>query len=100
MKQHREKLKEKGLTTQPLLIVVGELTKLEKFYVNLQDYFYECDSFKKSLSVIIQIFYVLNLKFPCPCQQAYEFFMLYFYDITLETRISNKLIQLLAELKI
>lgn len=62
---HEIRLKERGLTRCPLVVVVGpELTKLNFFIVSFGDSYYQLPTFLKALDVCYKLFKTYQLEFP------------------------------------
>lgn len=67
---HREKLIEKGLSNQPLLVVIGDELELERTVINFNNTIYDVENFIKAVSVIFKIFFNFNVRYPEPAKKT------------------------------
>ncbi|XP_055916553.1 uncharacterized protein LOC129949246 [Eupeodes corollae] len=80
----REKYFNKGLTVQPLLIVVGlTIYTLKEFYLYFDNTLLKFDSFLTSLDICFKLFQVLSLEYPRGCSGPWLFIQQHFYEIPL-----------------
>lgn len=93
---HRNNLRAKGITNQPLIFAVGSIEKLSHFYVSVDDFIYKADSFKKALSIAYKVFQVLDIQYPKGAKQVLEFVQSFFFETPLRGKKSSQLISLLA----
>ena len=59
-----ETLRQRNLTLQPFLVVTGELTNSEQYFVIVNDIKYETKNFLDALDLIFKLFYVANCEYP------------------------------------
>ena len=71
---------EKGLTFQPVIIVIGEQkVKLQYFYVHYDGILYKFTSFLKCLDIVFKLFHVMNFEYPVEGKNVYNFIEHFFY---------------------
>lgn len=64
---YKARIREKGLTVQPYIIVIGpELNQLEKLYVIIDEIKYEVTSAKEAIDICFKAFHVFNANYPAP----------------------------------
>lgn len=77
----RQKYHTKGLTLQPIIIVIGkEKTELEYFYSYYDDVLYKFSTLLKCLDSTFKLFHVLNFNYPKEGKQLYLFLESFFYN--------------------
>ncbi|XP_055911273.1 uncharacterized protein LOC129945512 [Eupeodes corollae] len=77
----RQKYHTKGLTLQPIIIVIGkEKKELEYFYSYYDDVLYKFSTLLKCLDSTFKLFHVLNFNYPKEGKQLYLFLESFFYN--------------------
>lgn len=77
-----------GLTLQPFIILEGNESDVNGFYVYFDNNLLKFDSFIQSLDICFKIFHFLSLKYPIACEQSWLFIQKYFFNI--DTKFDSK----------
>lgn len=88
-----------GLSQQPYVIGVGEISAIETYYVIIDEIRYKFDNFVKALDICFKSHYVLNIDYSKESQLIWLFIQIYFFNIRhANDKTSTSLISLIAEL--
>lgn len=88
---------EKGLTFQPIIIVIGDnLTSLTNFYTFYDGIVYKFPTFLKSLDITFKLMQVMNFEYPIEGKNVYLFIENFFFNFNLNANPNvTKLLQYL-----
>lgn len=97
--QLKQKYLQKGLTFQPVMIVIGEgTTDLKSFFCYYDGILYKFNSFLKCLDVSFKLFHVMNFEYPKEAQNVYNFIETFFYNFKTEVNCNvSNILQILKE---
>ncbi|XP_075148179.1 uncharacterized protein LOC142222103 [Haematobia irritans] len=86
--EHKLKiLKSKKTKLQPLLIVYGDVHKIDKIYIYLDGIRYPSLKVLTALNLLYKIYFVFNIEFPKESEIYFNFIQSFFFDMKLEKNI-------------
>ncbi|XP_011689312.1 PREDICTED: uncharacterized protein LOC105450904 [Wasmannia auropunctata] len=80
--KRKEKLHVYGLTLQPQIAIVGQLTDIKAIYVVVNDIKYETTTLLSAIDFCFKTFYVLDAKYPVESAPIWYFLQQYIYNIS------------------
>lgn len=99
LQDHIEFLKKRGDSIQPFVLAIGDLEKIQHFFVYLDCTFLPFPSFLRSLDLCFKMFHLFNLEYPKACNLVWSFIEVYLYSLDKNSKKNSKISILLNELK-
>ncbi|XP_055586656.1 uncharacterized protein LOC129739252 isoform X2 [Uranotaenia lowii] len=91
----------RGNKDTPVILIVGDTLKsLDHFYVSFGDVTYKAENFLKALDIILKLHVTYGVPFPRETSAVWEFISLYFYDISVQSEPSAKIVSFCETLRV
>lgn len=90
----KKKYLEKGITFQPVMVVIGEQkSALQSFLCYYDGILYKFNSFLKCLDITFKLYHVMNFEYPKEGKNVYNFIETFFYNFNnvINSNVTNVL---------
>ena len=82
MSERREACRQRGITWQPQVLVIGEsILSIEQVFVLVEDMVYEVQTLTKAVDVCFKTLFLFNLEYASAVEDVWVLLQLALYDI-------------------
>lgn len=99
LENHLDKFKSRKENIQPFILAIGDLqSKVDQFFVYVDNSFIECTNFFKSVDICFKVLHIFNLKYPKACEPFWTFIANYLFEIFADSKKHSKVSTLVDDL--